>query len=50
MRCQTHDLWYELERQISLFLVGVSLADVVTGRVLGRAVALTEAAEPLAAD
>jgi Rrf2 family iron-sulfur cluster assembly transcriptional regulator len=49
-RCQTHDLWYELGRQIALFLAGVTLADVVTGRVLGRAVALTEAAEPLAAD
>ena len=49
-RCQTHDLWDELGRQIGLFLAGVTLADVVTGRVLGRAVALTEAAEPLAAD
>jgi Rrf2 family iron-sulfur cluster assembly transcriptional regulator len=49
-RCQTHDLWYELGRQIGLFLAGVTLADVVTGRVLGRAVAVTEAAEPLAAD
>jgi Rrf2 family iron-sulfur cluster assembly transcriptional regulator len=49
-RCQTHDLWYELGRQIGLFLAGVTLADVVTGRVLGRAVAVTEAAVPLAAD
>jgi hypothetical protein len=46
-------LWYELGRQIALFLAGVTLADVVTGHVLGRAVALIEAAEttePLAAD
>jgi Rrf2 family iron-sulfur cluster assembly transcriptional regulator len=52
-RCQTHDLWYELGRQIVLFLGGVTLADVVTGRVLGRAVAIAgvaEPAEPLAAD
>ena len=51
-RCQTHDLWYELGRQIGLFLAGVTLADVVTGRVwAGRRVAeVVEAAEPLAAD
>jgi Rrf2 family transcriptional regulator, iron-sulfur cluster assembly transcription factor len=49
-RCQTHDLWYELGRQIRLFLAGVTLADVVNGHVLGRAVALAEAAPPLAAD
>jgi Rrf2 family iron-sulfur cluster assembly transcriptional regulator len=55
-RCQTHDLWYELGRQIGLFLAGVTLADVVTGRVLGRAVAVTRAdtataaIEPMAAD
>jgi Rrf2 family transcriptional regulator, iron-sulfur cluster assembly transcription factor len=36
--CQTHDLWDELARQIWLFLQAVSLADVVAGRVLGRAV------------
>jgi len=41
-RCQTHDLWEELGRQISLFLQGVTLADVVAGRVLGRAVALPD--------
>ena len=28
-RCQTHDLWAELGRQIRLFLEGVTLADVV---------------------
>jgi Rrf2 family iron-sulfur cluster assembly transcriptional regulator len=49
-RCQTHDLWHELGRQIGLFLSGVTLADVVTGRVLGRAVAVTSADVPLAAD
>ncbi|HBK07731.1 MAG TPA: Rrf2 family transcriptional regulator [Acetobacteraceae bacterium] len=39
-RCQTHDLWFELGRQIALFLEGVTLADVVDGRVAGRAVGL----------
>jgi len=39
-RCQTHDLWDELGRQILLFLEGVTLADVVAGRVLGRAAPL----------
>jgi Rrf2 family iron-sulfur cluster assembly transcriptional regulator len=43
-RCQTHDLWDELGRQIYLFLQAVTLADVVAGRVRGRAVPL--AAEP----
>lgn len=38
--CQTHDLWFELGRQIALFLRGVTLADVVSGRVIGRAVGL----------
>ena len=37
-RCQTHDLWAELGRQIRLFLEGVTLADVIDGRVAGRAV------------
>lgn len=36
-RCQTHDLWSEMGRQITLFLDGVTLADVVLGRVRGRA-------------
>src|SRR5579875_3838370 len=36
-RCQTHDLWAELGRQIELFLSGITLADVVHQRVLGRA-------------
>lgn len=39
-RCQTHDLWEELGRQIQLFLQSVSLADVVAGRVRGRAIPL----------
>lgn len=39
-RCQTHDLWFELGRQIGLFLEGITLADVVEDRVAGRAVAL----------
>jgi Rrf2 family iron-sulfur cluster assembly transcriptional regulator len=38
--CQTHDLWFELGRQITLFLRGVTLADVVLGRVAGRAARL----------
>jgi Rrf2 family transcriptional regulator, iron-sulfur cluster assembly transcription factor len=37
-RCQTNDLWEELGRQIQFFLQGVTLADVVAGRVVGRAV------------
>jgi len=37
-RCQTHDLWAELGRQIRLFLEGVTLADVIDGQVAGRAV------------
>lgn len=41
-KCQTHDLWFELGRQIELFLRGVTLADVITGRVAGRAVALPD--------
>jgi Rrf2 family iron-sulfur cluster assembly transcriptional regulator len=39
-KCQTHDLWAELGRQIALFLRGVTLADVVLGRVAGRATGL----------
>lgn len=38
--CLTHDLWAELGAQIGLFLRGVSLADVVGGRVKGRAAAV----------
>ncbi|MBS0640488.1 MAG: Rrf2 family transcriptional regulator [Acetobacteraceae bacterium] len=40
MQCQTHDLWFELSRQVSLFLSGITLADVVNGNVAGRAVAM----------
>ena len=40
-RCQTHDLWFELGRQICLFLEGVTLADVIDGQVAGRAVGVT---------
>jgi Rrf2 family iron-sulfur cluster assembly transcriptional regulator len=50
-RCQTHDLWEELGQQISFFLRGITLADVVAGRVLGRAVPMPDlAAETLAAE
>jgi Rrf2 family iron-sulfur cluster assembly transcriptional regulator len=38
--CQTHDLWFELGRQIRLFLCGITLADVVHGRVAERAAGL----------
>ncbi|MCQ4161882.1 Rrf2 family transcriptional regulator [Roseomonas sp. GC11] len=37
-RCLTHDLWHELGEQIRLFLESMTLADVVEGRVCGRAV------------
>jgi Rrf2 family iron-sulfur cluster assembly transcriptional regulator len=43
-RCLTHDLWAELGDQIRLFLGGMTLADVVEGRVTGRA----RAPEPVA--
>lgn len=33
-RCITHDLWEELSHQIHVFLSGVSLGDVVNGRVV----------------
>jgi Rrf2 family iron-sulfur cluster assembly transcriptional regulator len=36
-RCRTHDLWAELGAQIALFLGAVTLDDVVTGQILGRA-------------
>ena len=41
-KCQTHDLWEELGRQIQMFLEGVTLADVVAGRIRGRAVPLDD--------
>ncbi|HET6305918.1 MAG TPA: Rrf2 family transcriptional regulator [Rhodopila sp.] len=44
-KCQTHDLWVELGRQITLFLHGISLADVVLGHVAGRAVFLPRFAD-----
>jgi len=43
-RCVTHDLWEELGQQIHVFLSGVSLADVVEKRVLGRAQPCAQAA------
>lgn len=48
-RCGTHDLWAELGNQIRLFLEGVTLADVIGGRVIGRA-AGPHSAEDAAAD
>jgi Rrf2 family transcriptional regulator, iron-sulfur cluster assembly transcription factor len=41
-KCQTHDLWEELGRQIRFFLRGITLADVVAGRVIGRAMPLED--------
>lgn len=35
-RCITHDLWDELSRQIHTFLSGVSLGDVISGRVAAQ--------------
>lgn len=49
-RCPTHDLWAELGAQIRLFLGGVTLADVVAGRVLGRAAPPREPPLPEAAE
>jgi Rrf2 family iron-sulfur cluster assembly transcriptional regulator len=37
VRCRTHDLWDELSRQIQFFLNAVTLDDVITGKVCGRA-------------
>jgi Rrf2 family iron-sulfur cluster assembly transcriptional regulator len=37
-RCITHDLWEELSHQIHVFLSGVSLGDVIDGRVAKTAV------------
>ncbi len=34
-RCLTHDLWEELGNQIYLYLSSVTVADVVSRRVLG---------------
>jgi Rrf2 family transcriptional regulator, iron-sulfur cluster assembly transcription factor len=36
-RCLTHDLWFELSAHLRGFLAGVTLADVVEGRIAGRA-------------
>jgi Rrf2 family iron-sulfur cluster assembly transcriptional regulator len=36
-KCLTHDLWQELGEQIRLFLLHVTLADVIAGRIAGRA-------------
>lgn len=45
-RCITHDLWEELSHQIHVFLSGVSLGDIIHGRLAGR----REFAEANAAD
>ncbi len=44
--CRTHNLWQELGQQIHLFLDGITLADVLADRVLGRAAAPTSAPVP----
>ena len=36
-KCLTHDLWQELGEQIRLFLAHVTLADIIAGRIAGRA-------------
>jgi Rrf2 family iron-sulfur cluster assembly transcriptional regulator len=41
--CAIHDLWSELANQINLFFAGITLADVVEGQVLGRAMAPSRA-------
>ncbi|MGH7040691.1 MAG: Rrf2 family transcriptional regulator [Acetobacteraceae bacterium] len=46
--CRTHDLWQELGRQIHLFLDGITLADVIGDRVLGRAAPPAPAPLPVA--
>ncbi|WP_426957329.1 Rrf2 family transcriptional regulator [Muricoccus radiodurans] len=43
-KCPTHDLWAELGEQIRLFLSAITLADVVEGRTLGRAMPVPPAA------
>lgn len=48
-RCLTHDLWSELGEQIRLFLAHVTLEDIVTGRIAGRAATPHERALPEAA-
>lgn len=52
-RCLTHDLWEELGNQIHLYLSSVTLANVVSRRVLGTAGVIDEApatiAEPMVA-
>lgn len=46
-RCMTHDLWEELSNQIYLFLSSVTVADVVSRRVLGgSSLAVSAAAAP----
>ena len=40
-RCMTHDLWEELGNQIYLFLSSVTVADVVSRRVLGASGVIT---------
>ena len=44
-RCLTHDLWAELGDQIRLFLEGLTLADVIGGKVAGRAAPPRSAAD-----
>jgi len=41
-QCQTHDLWAELDRQIELFCESLTLADVIAGKVAGRALGLRD--------
>lgn len=47
-RCLTHDLWDELSRHISLFLGAVTLADVLSRQMPGKAEALAQFAREAA--
>ncbi len=42
-RCMTHDLWEELGNQIYLYLSSVTVADVVSKRILGTSGVVHEA-------
>lgn len=46
-RCLTHDLWTELGEQIRIFLEGISLEEVVQGRVQGRAALPSQGTAPV---
>lgn len=49
-RCLTHDLWEELGNQIHLYLSSVTVADVISRRVLGTSQVIIHDREPSAPD